>query len=83
LEDVSHEIHNTHEVGLLHSYLPDKTLTFKDQSCLLRERRAKHMLTVLLWVNIDGSDKQALIMVGKSLYPIVLETNIFVKYYTG
>jgi len=33
-----------------------------------------HMLTVLMCVNIDGSDKQALIMVGKSLDPIVLKT---------
>ena len=43
----SHLKHGTHEVGLLHGCLQDKTLTFKGHSCH-RERHAKHMLTIRL-----------------------------------
>ena len=68
----SRDIHRKHEVGLLHSCLPDKTLTFKGHSCH-RERHAKHMLTIRLCVNIDDSNKQALIMVGKASDPFALK----------
>lgn len=50
------DIFNTDETGLFFKCLPDKALTFKDEKCH-GGKHCKERLTVLLAVNMDGSEK--------------------------
>jgi hypothetical protein len=60
------DIHSTDETDLFYSYLHDRMLTLKGQSCH-RGKGARERVTVLPYVNSDGSGKQVLVMVGRSL----------------
>ncbi|GFW20208.1 tigger transposable element-derived protein 4 [Trichonephila clavipes] len=49
-------IFNTDETGLFFKYLPEKTFTFKKEKCH-GGKHSKERLTILLAVNMDGSEK--------------------------
>lgn len=63
-----HNIFNTDETGLFFKCLPDKTFTFKDEKCH-GGKHSKERLTVLLAVNMDGSEKLKPLIIGKSAKP--------------
>lgn len=62
------DIFNTDETGLFFKCLPDKTLTFKDEKCY-GGKHSKERLTVLLAVNMDGSEKLKPLVIGKAMKP--------------
>ena len=62
------DIFNTDETGLFFKCLPDKTLTFKDEKCH-GGKHSKERLTVLLAVNMDGSEKLKPLVIGKAMKP--------------
>jgi hypothetical protein len=62
------DVYNADETGLFFNVLPDRTLAYKGESCHGR-KHSKDRLTALLCVNSYGSDKQVLIMIGKSPKP--------------
>jgi hypothetical protein len=59
------DIYNADETGLFFNVLPARTLAYKGKSCH-GGKHSKDRLTVLLCVKSDGSDKQVLIVIGKS-----------------
>jgi hypothetical protein len=59
------DVYNADETGLFFNAFPDRTLAYKGETCH-RGKHSKDRLTVLLCVNSDGSDKQVLIVIGKS-----------------
>ncbi|GFV54638.1 tigger transposable element-derived protein 6 [Trichonephila clavipes] len=59
---------NTDETGLFFKCLPEKTFTFKKEKCH-REKHSKERLTILLTVNMDGSEKITPLIIGKSAKP--------------
>jgi hypothetical protein len=62
------DVYNADDTGLFFNMLPDGTLMYKGESCH-GGKHSKNRLTVLLYVNSDGSDKQVPIVIGKSLKP--------------
>ncbi|GFW04236.1 tigger transposable element-derived protein 4 [Trichonephila clavipes] len=58
-------IFNTDETGLFFKCLPEKTFTFKKEKCHVGKHR-KERLTILLAVNMDGSEKITPLVIGKS-----------------
>jgi hypothetical protein len=67
------DVYNADEMGLFFNVLPDRTLAHKAESCH-GGKYSKDRLTVLLCVNSDGSDKQVLIVIGKSPKPSASRT---------
>ncbi|KAE9522886.1 hypothetical protein AGLY_016697 [Aphis glycines] len=61
-------IFNADETGLYYRATPDGSLCFK-KDVLSGSRKAMDRITVLLCVNMTGSDKKKLLVVGKSLKP--------------
>ncbi|GFX05288.1 tigger transposable element-derived protein 6 [Trichonephila clavipes] len=61
-------IFNTDEVGLFFKCLPEKSFTFKKEKCH-GGKHSKERLTILLTVNIDGSEKITPLVIGKSKKP--------------
>ncbi|GFW05436.1 tigger transposable element-derived protein 6 [Trichonephila clavipes] len=61
-------IFNTDETGLFFKCLPEKTFTFKKEKCH-GEKHSKERLTILLTVNMDGSEKITPLVIGKSAKP--------------
>ncbi|GFU97726.1 tigger transposable element-derived protein 6 [Trichonephila clavipes] len=61
-------IFNTDETGLFFKCLPEKTFTFKKEKCH-RGKHSKERLTILLAVNMDGSEKITPLVIGKSAKP--------------
>jgi hypothetical protein len=53
---------------LLFSLLPDRTYTFKDESCH-GGKRNDNRITVLVWANMDGCENMPLLVTGKSEKP--------------
>ncbi|GFV36928.1 tigger transposable element-derived protein 4 [Trichonephila clavipes] len=60
-------IFNTDESGLFFKCLPEKTFTFK-KKCHVG-KHSKERLTILLAVNMDGSEKITPLVIGKSANP--------------
>ena len=67
------DIYNADEMGLFFNVLPVRTLAYKGESCHAG-KHSKDRLTVLLFVNSDGSDKQVPIVIGKSPIPSASRT---------
>ncbi|GFX44751.1 tigger transposable element-derived protein 6 [Trichonephila clavipes] len=61
-------IFNTDETGLFFKCLAEKTFIFKKQKCH-GEKYSKERLTILLTVNMDGSEKITPLVIGKSAKP--------------
>lgn len=61
-------VFNADETGLFYRCLPNKTLSFKGQSCS-GGKISKERITVLVGCNSDGSEKIPLFVIGKSLKP--------------
>ncbi|GFY01538.1 tigger transposable element-derived protein 6 [Trichonephila clavipes] len=61
-------IFNTDETGLFFKRLPEKTFTFKKEKCH-GGKHSKERLTILLVVNMYGSEKITLLVIGKSAKP--------------
>uniref|UniRef100_A0A8C4SEN5 HTH CENPB-type domain-containing protein n=1 Tax=Erpetoichthys calabaricus TaxID=27687 RepID=A0A8C4SEN5_ERPCA len=60
------DVFNADETGLFYRCLPNKTLSFKGQSCS-GGKLSKERITVLVDCNSDGSEKLPLFVIGKSL----------------
>ncbi|GFX72446.1 tigger transposable element-derived protein 4 [Trichonephila clavipes] len=67
-ENESRNIFNTDETGFSFKYLPEKAFTFKKEKCH-RRKHSKERLTILLVVNMDGSEKITPLVIGKSAKP--------------
>ncbi|GFT71785.1 tigger transposable element-derived protein 6 [Trichonephila clavipes] len=61
-------IFNTDETGLFFKCLPEKTFSFKKEKCN-GGKHSKEQLTILLAVNMDGSEKITPLVIGKSAKP--------------
>ncbi|GFT93233.1 tigger transposable element-derived protein 4 [Trichonephila clavipes] len=61
-------IFNTDETGLFFKCLPEKTFAFKKEKCH-GGKHSKQRLTILLAVNMDGSEKITPLVIGKSAKP--------------
>lgn len=61
-------IYNADETGIYYRALPDGTLTFATEK-LSGSKKAKDRITALVAVNMDGSDKRPLLIIGKSKNP--------------
>ncbi|GFV23373.1 tigger transposable element-derived protein 6 [Trichonephila clavipes] len=61
-------IFNTDETGIFFKCLPEKTFTFKKEKCH-GGKHSKERLTILLTVNMDGSEKITPLVIGKSAKP--------------
>ncbi|GFW87390.1 tigger transposable element-derived protein 4 [Trichonephila clavipes] len=64
----SRKIFNTDETRLFFKFLPEKAFTFKKEKCH-RRKHIKERLTLLLAVNMDGSEKITPLVIGKSANP--------------
>ena len=62
------DIYNADETGIYYRAVPDGTLCFSTDK-LYGRKKAKDRLTVLVCVNMDGSDKRPLLVIGKSNQP--------------
>jgi hypothetical protein len=62
------DIYNLDETGLFWQLMPDKTLGFKGQK-YSGGKKSKERLSVLLCANLDGSDKQPSLVIGKYQNP--------------
>ncbi|GFU71750.1 transposable element Tc1 transposase [Trichonephila clavipes] len=61
-------IFNSDETGFFFKCLPEKTFTFKKEKCH-GGKHSKERLTILLTVNMDGSEKITSLVIGKSAKP--------------
>jgi hypothetical protein len=61
-------VFNTDETALFFKCLPDKTFTFKEEKCH-GGKYSKDRLTILLAVNMDGSEKLTPLHIGKAGKP--------------
>jgi hypothetical protein len=69
LETYSPEnVYSADETGIYYRALPDGTLTFKTDK-IAGSKKAKDRVAVLVCANMDGSDKQKLMVIGKSRDP--------------
>jgi len=62
------DIFNADETALFYKCMPDKTLTFKNEKCS-GGKHSKDQLTLLLAVNMTGTDKLKPLIIGKSKKP--------------
>ncbi|KAH8019151.1 hypothetical protein HPB51_017362 [Rhipicephalus microplus] len=62
------DIYNTDETTLLYEMLPSKTLDFKGQKCH-SGKCSKRCVTILLCSHMNGTDKQPLLVIGRSKMP--------------
>ncbi|XP_057336463.1 tigger transposable element-derived protein 4-like [Microplitis mediator] len=62
------DIYNADETALFYKCLPDKTFIFKGEKCH-GGKQSKDRLTVLQCVNMIGTDKLPLLIIGKSKRP--------------
>ncbi|XP_025831101.1 tigger transposable element-derived protein 4-like [Agrilus planipennis] len=61
----SNDIYNAHETALFFKCMPDKTFIFKGEKCH-GGKQSKERLTILQCVNMTGTDKLPLLIIGKS-----------------
>ena len=62
------DIYNADKTGIYFRAVPDGTLCFSTDK-LYGRKKAKDRVTVLVCVNMDGSDKRPLLVIGKSNQP--------------
>ena len=62
------DLYNADETGIYYRTVPDGTLTFSTDK-LSGSKRAKERVTAVVAVNMDGSDKRPLFIIGKSKEP--------------
>ncbi|XP_037811648.1 tigger transposable element-derived protein 6-like [Lucilia sericata] len=63
-----HNIFNADETGLFFKCAPDRTMAFKSEKCH-GGKHSKERLSILFTVNITGSEKRKLLVIGKSANP--------------
>lgn len=64
----SKEIFNADEFGPFFKGTPDRTLTFKRDTCH-GEKKSKERVTVIVGANMTGTEKLKLLVIGKSKQP--------------
>lgn len=64
----AHDIFNADETALFYKLQPDRTVTFKGDSCA-GGKRSKERITVLVAANMTGTEKVPLFVVGKAHKP--------------
>lgn len=77
------DIYNSDETALFWQCLPDKTLAFKGQKCT-GGKLSKNRVSILLTVNMSGTDKRELLVIGKYANPRCFKGNyvfILLKIY--
>lgn len=62
------DIYNMDETGLFFRMTPDRTLTFKGDSCH-GGKKSKERITAAVCANMDGSDKLEILVIGKFQNP--------------
>lgn len=62
------DIFNADETALFFKLLPDRTITYKGDSCT-GGKRSKERITVMVAANMAGTEKLPLFVIGKSLKP--------------
>ena len=62
------DVFNIDETGLFWRALPDKTITFRGDSCK-GGKKSKERITILLGGNMNGTEKIPLLVIGKSKKP--------------
>ena len=62
------DVYNADDTGVYFRAVPDGTLCFSTDK-LFGRKKAKDRVTVLVCVNMDGSDKRPLLVIGKSNQP--------------
>jgi hypothetical protein len=62
------DIFNADKTALFYKCMPDKTLTFKNEKCN-GSKHSKERLTLLLAVNMTGTNKLKPLIIGKSKKP--------------
>ena len=67
------DIYNMDETGIFYRLTPDRTLTFKGDSCH-DGKKSKERITAAVCANMDGSDKLQLLIIGKYQNPRFLKT---------
>ena len=67
------EIYNLDKTGLFYQCLPNKMLTFHGKSASRTIKESKHQLTLLVGVNMDGSNEIDLLVIGKFANPRCLK----------
>ena len=69
ISDISaKDVFNVDEAGLFYQCKPDKSLSFKGETCS-GGKLSKQRVTLLIGANMDGSEKLPLLMIGKSANP--------------
>ena len=59
------DIYNADETGVFFQMLPNKTLAFKGEKCT-GGKESKVRVSVMLLANMTGTDKQRILVIGKS-----------------
>jgi hypothetical protein len=62
------DIYNADETGVFYNMTPNSTFKFKGEKCV-GGKMSKNCLTVLMCVNMTGTDKKRLFVIGKSRTP--------------
>jgi hypothetical protein len=62
------DVFNTDKCGLFYNLLPNRTYAFRGEKCH-GETLRKDRITVLVAANMDGSEKQPLLVIGRSEKP--------------
>jgi hypothetical protein len=62
------DIYNADETGVFYNTTPDSTFKFKGEKCE-GGKMSKNRITVLMCVNMTGTDKKRLFVTGKSQTP--------------
>ena len=62
------DIFNADETGLFFKLLPDRTYTFKGDTCH-GGKKSKERITLMIAANMDGTEKLPLLAIGKSAKP--------------
>jgi len=68
----SRDVFNLDETSLFYKLMPNKTLSFKNETCS-GGKLSKERVTVLLGANSDGSDKLPILVIGKYAKPRVFK----------
>lgn len=78
------DVYNVDETGVFYKLLPERSLAVKNETCH-GGKKHKDQVTAVVAVNMDGSDKRRLTVIGKSARPRCLRgvRNLQVDYWSN
>lgn len=78
------DVYNVDETGVFYKLLPERSLAVKNETCH-GGKKHKDRVTAVVAVNMDGSDKRQLTVIGKSARPRCLRgvRNLQVDYWSN